>query len=130
MLTFSNSSLCIVATNYAGNSYVTAFTVGTNTPDWEVMFSGNGTVFTGSDDASRMVLCQYTGANKMWVLDGANGDILFDAFYKNQNAPGISYNGDVIVNGDYSGNVQVYYYDEANNTYEKTKTYSYDGNTC
>lgn len=116
-----------VATNYAGNSYVSAFEVGDDTPDWEVMFTGNGTVFTGSDDGSRMILCQYTGTNKMWVLDGENGDILFDAFYKNQSPPGTSYNGNVIVNGDYSGNVHVYYYDEANNTYYEKWDYKVGG---
>lgn len=116
-----------VATNFAGNSYVSAFTVGNNTPEWEIMFEGNGTVFTGSDDGSRMVLCQYTGVNKMWVIDGADGDILFDDFYKNQSPPGLSYNGNVIVNGDYSGNVHVYYFDETTNTYFEKWDYKVGG---
>ncbi len=116
-----------VATNFAGNSYLSSFTVGTTTPDWEVMFTGDGTVFTASDDASKLVLCQYSGVNKMWVIDGVNGNVLFDAFYKNQLAPGLSYDGDVIVNGDYSGNVHVYYFDETNNTYYEKWDYKVGG---
>jgi hypothetical protein len=91
------------------------------------MFTGSGTVFTGSDDGSKMVLCQYSGVNKMWAIDGENGDILFDAFYKNQNPPSLSFDGNVIVNGDYSGNVHVYYYDENNNSYFEKWDYKVGG---
>ena len=102
-----DGSKLFVARNYLGSSYVSAYTVGESDPDWEVMFAELGTVFTASDDGSTLVFCQYTGANKMWVLDAENGEILFDAFYKNQNPPALSYDGSIILNGDYSGNVHL-----------------------
>jgi fibronectin type 3 domain-containing protein len=110
-----------------GNAYVSAYTVGESVPEWEVPFTGDGTVFTASRDGSRLVFCQYSGYNKMWVMDGANGDILFDAFYANQNPPGLSNDGSVIVNGDYSGNVYLYKYDETLNTYEEKWTFKVGG---
>jgi len=113
----SDGSKVFVAENKAGNSNVYCFTIGQSTADWTTSFSGAGTVFNASADGSKLVFCQYTGVNKMWVINGENGEIIFDAFYKNQNPPGISHDGTVIVNGDYSGNVHVYYYDESNNSY-------------
>ncbi len=76
-----------------GNAAVSKYNVGQSTPIWEVPFAGDGTVFTGSKDGSKLVFCQYSGYNKMWVIDGVNGDILFDAFYANQNPPGLSNDG-------------------------------------
>jgi hypothetical protein len=110
-----------------GNAYVSAYTVGESVPEWEVPFTGDGTVFTASRDGSRLVFCQYTGFNKMWVMDGANGDILFDAYYANQNPPGLSNDGSVIVNGDYSGNVYLYKYNETLNSYEEKWTFKLGG---
>jgi hypothetical protein len=110
-----------------GNAAVSKYSVGESTPLWEVPFTGDGTVFNASRDCSRLVFCQYTGYNKMLVLDGANGEILFDAFYANQNPPGLSNDGSVIVNGDYSGNVYLYKYNETLNTYEEKWTYKLGG---
>ena len=116
-----------IARNINGNSYVEAFTIGQPDPDWSVPFTGSGTAFTGSDDGSKVIFCQYSGVNKMWVLDGENGDILFDAFYKNQAKPACSYDGKVLLNGDYSGNVHVYEFDEVNNTYFERWSTNVDG---
>jgi hypothetical protein len=112
-----DGSKIFIARNEGANSYVSAYMVGEDTPIWEVMFEASGTVFTASDDGSTLVFCQYTGANTMWVINADDGSIVFDAYYKNQNPPGISNDGKVIVNGDYSGNVYLYKYDEINNTY-------------
>lgn len=116
-----------IARNYAGNSYISSYTVGENDPNWEVMFENGGTVFTASDDGSTLVFCQYTTGNTMWILDADNGDILFDAYYKNQNSPALSYDGSIILNGDYSGNVYLYEADEANNTYIEKWSYKVNG---
>jgi hypothetical protein len=122
-----NGSKIYIARNYGANSYVEAFTIGQSTPDWSVQFTGSGTAFTGSDDGSKLVFCQYSGVNKMWVIDTENGDIIFDAFYKNQSDPALSYDGNIILNGDYSGNVYVYEYDEPNNTYIQKWSYKVGG---
>ena len=121
--------LFVAENNYdnMGNSRVSAYTIGENTPDWTTEFDGPGTVFNGSDDGSRMVLCQYSGYNKMWVLDGANGDILFDDYYKNQNPPALSYDGSIILNGDYSGYAYLYEYNESLNTYEEKWNFKVGG---
>jgi len=122
-----DGSKIFIARNYMGNSYVSAYAVGESDPDWEVMFDNLGTVFTASDDGSTLVFCQYSGVNKMWVLDAGNGDILFDAYYKNQNPPALSYDGSIIINGDYSGNVYLYQSDEPNNTYTEKWSYKVSG---
>lgn len=110
-----------------GNARVAKYTVGQTTPIWQVPFTGDGTVFTTSKDASRLVFCQYTGFNKMWVLNGATGAHLFDAFYANQNPPALSNDGSVIVNGDYSGNVYLYKYNADLNSYEEKWTFKVGG---
>jgi hypothetical protein len=122
-----DGSKVYIAENKAGNSNVYCFTVGQNTADWTTSFNGGGTVFTGSNDGSKLVFCQYTGVNKMWVIDSENGEIVFDAFYKNQNPPGISHDGSVIVNGDYSGNVHLFYYNESENAYIEKWDYKVGG---
>lgn len=109
--------------NNTGNVYVQAFDVGNTTPLWSVPFTGDGTVFTASGDCSKLVLCQYSGVNKLWVIDSSDGNVMFDAYYANQNPPGLSYNGNVIVNGDYSGNVYLYKFNETSNSYEEKWTY-------
>lgn len=122
-----DGSKLFLARNFGGNSFVDGFTVGQATPDWSIPFNGSGTAFTGSDDGSKIIYCQYSGVNKMWVIDSENGDIIFDAFYKNQSNPAASYDGSIILNGDYSGNVHVYQYDEINNTYFEKWNYKVGG---
>lgn len=122
-----DGSKLFIARKFGGNSFVEAYTVGQTDPDWSVQFTGDGTAFTGSDDGSKIIFCQYSGVNKMWVLDGTNGDILFDAFYKNQAKPACSYDGSIILNGDYSGNVHVYEFDEFTNTYLEKWSYKVGG---
>lgn len=116
-----------IARNFAGNAFVEAYTVGQSDPDWSVEFEGPGTAFTGSDDGSKIIFCQYSGYNKMWVLDGANGDIIFDDFYRNQSKPACSYDGGILLNGDYNGNVHVYEFDAGSNTYNKKWSYKVGG---
>jgi hypothetical protein len=116
-----------LARNEGTDSYVEAFSVGQTDPLWSVPFVGNGVAFNCSGDGSTLVFCQYTGINKMWVIDAETGDVLFDSFYKNQNPPALSYDGSIVLNGDYSGNVFLYQFDATNNTYTEEWTYKVGG---
>lgn len=116
-----------VAYNSGANAKVAGYTVGDSDPDWEIDFTGSGTAFSASGDGSILMFCQYTGVNKIWIIDAANGDILFDDFYKNQTPPAASYDGKIVLNGDYSGNVHVYEYDESLNTYIELWDYKVGG---
>jgi hypothetical protein len=128
-LSQDGSILFLADNNHNGtdSSYVSAYTVGNSTPLWQKAFFGNGTAFTKSKDDSRIVFCQYVGVNKMWVLDGASGEKIFDAYYYNENPPALSYDGTVILNGDYSGNAFLYKYDEYLETYIEKWTYKVGG---
>ncbi len=96
---------------------VTAYEVGNDEPVWITGFPGMGTAFAASGDCSRLAFCQYSGYNKLWVIDTENGEVVFETYYKNQNPPAFSYNGNILLNGDYSGYAFVYEYDENLGTY-------------
>jgi len=100
-----------------GRSAVSAYVVGEIDPFWLTDFEGAGTAFAASGDRSTLVYCQYSGINKLWVLDATNGEVIYDAFYKNQSAPALSYDGKIILNGDYSGYAYLYEYDETSGSY-------------
>ncbi len=53
----------------------------------------------------------------MFVIDSEVGEVIFDTDYKNQNPPAFSYDGSILLNGDYSGYAYVYEYDETLATY-------------
>lgn len=92
------------------------------------MLEGGMTTFTCSDDRSTLVLTQYGGGHEtMWVLDAEDGTILFDAPSSNQNPPALSYDGSVIVNGDYSGYVYLYTWDDQLLTYNEQWRYHVGG---
>lgn len=44
----------------------------------------NVTAFAISDDYSKIAFCQYSGVNKMHILNGENGEVIFDTFYYSQ----------------------------------------------
>ncbi|MBM3435663.1 MAG: carboxypeptidase regulatory-like domain-containing protein, partial [Bacteroidetes bacterium] len=128
-LSQDGSILFLAENNHNGtdSSCVSAFTIGNTTPLWQKLFYGSGTSFTKSKDDSRIVYCQYVGVNKMWVLDGSNGEKIFDAYYYNENPPALSFDGTVILNGDYSGNAFLYKYDEVQQTYIEKWTFKVGG---
>jgi hypothetical protein len=96
---------------------VAAYEVGEDDAVWRTTFEGTGVALAASGDRSRIAFCQYPGPNRLWVLDGSDGEILFDAFYRNQNPPAFSYDGSVVVSGDYGGYAYVYEYDETRSSY-------------
>jgi len=108
-------------------SLVSAYTVGVNDPVWQTAFAGAATAFAASGDCSKLVFCQYTGYNKMWVLNGSDGEVIYDALYKNQNPPALSYDGKFIINGDYSGYAYLHEFDEETGTYFEKWTYKVGG---
>ena len=110
-----------------GRSYVSAYLVGQNDPEWQTDFEGGGTAFAASGDRSTLVYCQYSGYNKLWVIDATDGAVVFDAYYKNQQPPALSYDGKVILNGDYSGYAFLYTYDEDRGSYTEKWNFKVGG---
>jgi WD40 repeat protein len=101
-------------------AYAECYEVGNTTALWSATVEGGLSTFTGSDDCSTLILTQYGGGyERMWVLDASDGSIIFDAPSSNQNPPALSYDGSVIVNGDYSGFVYLYVWDEDLLTYQE-----------
>jgi WD40 repeat protein len=96
-----------------------AYVVSNSTPLWQTPFVSAATTAAASGDRSRLAVCQYSGANKLWVIDTENGEVIFDAGYKNQNPPAFSYDGNILLNGDYSGYAYLYKYQESLGTYEE-----------
>ncbi|MBE0637085.1 MAG: carboxypeptidase regulatory-like domain-containing protein [Bacteroidales bacterium] len=96
---------------------VSAYNVGENDPIWSTDFIGTGVAFAISGDCSKLAFCQYPGANRMWILNGANGEIIFDAFYRNQNPPAFSHDGKIIISGDYGGYAYLHEFDENTGSY-------------
>jgi Secretion system C-terminal sorting domain len=110
-----------------GKCSVVAYEVGKEDAVWETDFSGEAVTFAASGDCSKLVLCQYPGNNRLWVINGEDGAVIFDAYYKNQNPPALSYDGNILLTGDYSGYAHVYEYQEALGTYTKSWTYKVGG---
>ncbi len=108
-------------------SFVSAYTVGVNDPVWQTSFAGSGTAFAASGDCSKLAFCQYTGYNKMWVINSSDGEVIYDALYKNQSPPALSYDGKFIINGDYSGYAYLHEFDEETGTYFEKWNYKVGG---
>jgi WD40 repeat protein len=98
---------------------VSAYEVGNDEPVWQTSFPGQGTAFAASGDRSKLAFCQYTGYNKLWVIETENGSVIFDTYYKNQNPPAFSHSGNILLNGDYDGYAFLYEYDETLETYSE-----------
>jgi len=108
----------------SGNSFVAAFLIGNDDPFWQIDFLGSANCLILSGDGSRLVFTQYSGENSaMRVMDSSNGAIIFEGPEQNQNPPAISYDGTFIVNGDYSGDLFVYEYIPAEETYQLNWSY-------
>ncbi len=109
-------------------STVQCFTIGEDDPVWSQNFVGSAGTLTLSGDGSTLIFTQYGGGNSaMWVMESLGGTIIFEGPEHNQNPPAISYDGSLIVNGDYSGYVYVYQYDDNYETYEEIWNYHVTG---
>ncbi|MDP8219858.1 MAG: T9SS type A sorting domain-containing protein [Candidatus Stygibacter frigidus] len=110
------------------SSGVQCYTIGDDTPLWDFTFPGAAGTLTLSNDASILIYTQYGGENSyMWVMDTETGETIFQTEEHNQNPPAISADGSIIVNGDYSGYLWVYEYDEALQTYAELWHYHING---
>lgn len=121
------SKVFTVENTVNGKSNVSAYLVGQSDPEWQTNFDGPGTAFAASGDRSTIVYCQYSGFNKLWVIDASDGTVVFDAYYKNQQPPALSYDGKVILIGDYSGYAFLYTYDEDQDSYTEKWNFKVGG---
>lgn len=113
------------------SSFVYCYNVGDANPLWKKAFPGNFTALTSSKSGNRAVMCVYGGVNnKLWILDGNNGSTLYEAPYKEQASPAISYDGKYVVNGDYNGYAYLYEYNENTTTYSEKWNFKVDGSSC
>ncbi len=107
---------------------VVCYMVGQTNPEWNAGFDGGAQTLDISGDGSTLIFTQYGGGNSnMWVLDSTDGSVIFQGPEYNQNPPAISHDASIIVNGDYSGFVHVYYYNETLETYEEAWSFGVDG---
>jgi len=98
-------------------------------PAWNVSFPGTCQTLDISGDGSTLILTQYGEYDNMFVLDSADGNLIFQGPEKNQNSPAISYDASIIVNGDYDGYIYVYEFDEELGTYEVSWSFSAGGDS-
>jgi hypothetical protein len=107
---------------------VVCYIVGQTDPLWNNGFIGGAQTLDISGDGTTLIFTQYgAGNSNMWVLAASDGSIIFQGPEYNQNPPAISYDASIIVNGDYSGFVHVYNYDENAETYYEAWTYGVNG---
>ena len=108
-------------------SYVQCFTANSTLPIWSTTYQGPITAFTASGDRSKLVMCQRGDVDTMWIINSDDGSVISEVSYNNQNKPALSYDGNVIVNGDYSGYVYLYEWNEQLLSYEETWSYHVNG---
>lgn len=107
---------------------VECYNVGDTNPVWSVGFEGGSQTLDISGDGTTLIFTQYGGGNSnMWVLNSVDGSVIFQGPEYNQNPPAICYDASVIVNGDYSGYVHVYQYNDTLQTYEEVWNFHVDG---
>ncbi|MDP8201543.1 MAG: FlgD immunoglobulin-like domain containing protein [Candidatus Tenebribacter burtonii] len=117
-----------VAYYYSENGVVEKYEIGNTTPIWSSSFTGGSQTLDMSGDGSTLIFTQYGGGNSfMSVLDSTDGSLIFQAVEYNQNNPAISDDASIIVNGDYSGYVHVYEFNETLETYEEKWSFNATG---
>ncbi len=96
---------------------------------WSMSVEGSSGTLSLSGDNQTLVFTQYGGDNSnMIVLNAEDGNVLFTDTEYNQNPPAISYDGSIIVNGDYSGYIHVY--GRTGATYEELWNYHVNGSSA
>ncbi len=106
--------------NWEDFGRVEKYEIGNPTLIWNSYFMGGASTLGISGDGSTLIFTQYGGGNSnMWVLDSSDGSVIFQGPEYNQNPPAICNDASIIVNGDYSGYVHVYEYNETLETYEE-----------
>ncbi len=106
---------------------VRAYQIGQDDPIWTTSFVGTGVAFAASGDRSKLAFCQYPGAKKMFILEADGGEVIFNAFYRNQSPPALSYDGKFIISGDYGGYAYLHEYNESAGTYHEKWNFKVGG---
>jgi hypothetical protein len=102
------------------SSFIYCFNVGQNVPAWTKSFAGNFTALVVSKSGNRLLVAEYGGgANKLFVLDPADGSLIFETAYNDQYSPAVSYDGKYIVSGDFSGHLFLLEYNTVTSTYSE-----------
>jgi len=110
------------------SSFVYCYTVGQSTPDWIKSYPGAFTSLVINKPATRVLLGEYGGGYTLiHVLNGADGSLIFDAPTSDQYPPAISEDGKFIVNGNFSGYVYLYEYDDVLSTYIQKWSHKVNG---
>jgi hypothetical protein len=109
-------------------SSIAKYSIGSDTPLWVSSLPGGCGTLTLSDDDSTLIFTQYGGEfSFMYVFETENGSHIFQTTEYNQNPPAVSADGSIIVNGDYSGYVWVYEFDDASQSYQELWHYHVNG---
>jgi len=125
------SIIYVAAFDYDNDiAYVHSFDLSEQNEIWMLPFQGNAQTLVLSKDDSTLVFTQYGSTSMMWVLSAIDGSVIFTAPEYNQNAPAISYDASLIVNGDYNGYVFVYEYNADLQTYEEKWNYRVAGGSA
>ncbi len=120
----SDGSMGYCTAVYSDHSEIIALTE--DAIEWTITLDGGAGTLTLSGDDQTLIFTQYGGDNSnMIVLNADDGAVLFTDVEYNQNPPAISYDGSIIVNGDYSGYVHVY--ERTGDTYEEMWNYHVNG---
>lgn len=107
---------------------VECYQIGEPNPVWNVGFEGGAQTLGLSGDGSTLIFTQYGGGfSNMWVLNSVDGSVIFQGPEYNQNPPAICDDASIIVNGDYSGYIHVYEFNDDLQTYEEIWYYHVDG---
>ncbi|MCD4818290.1 MAG: T9SS type A sorting domain-containing protein, partial [Candidatus Cloacimonetes bacterium] len=92
----------------------------TSTTLWSITRSGYGANFVISGDGNFLVYSQYSD---LYVLNANDGSEIFHTTNFSQKTPTISYDGSILVNGDFDGIGYVYQYNSNTETYDLLWTY-------
>ncbi len=110
------------------SSFIYCYNIGQNTPVWIKSFAGNYTALVLSKNGNRLLLGEYGGGNnKLFVLNPATGNQIFQTAFNDQYPPAISDDGKYIVSGDFSGHVFLLEYNESSATYYEKWNYTVSG---
>ena len=120
----------VAAENVPANdsSFLYCYTVGQNTPVWIKAFPGSYASLVINKNATHILLGIYgSGYTVVHVLKSTDGSFIFDSPTADQYPPAISADGKYILNGNFSGYVYLYEYDDVLLTYNQKWSYKVNG---
>ena len=110
------------------STFLYCYTVGQNTPLWSKSYPGTYSSLVINKNLTRILLGEYgSGATVVHVLNPTNGALIFDSPTADQYPPSISADGKYFVNGNFSGFVYLYEYDDGLGTYTQKWSHKVNG---